>query len=190
MYKDINYVASNDDERALRDALREQRLNVVPERPGQTASLAEIEVRRNNKRLLSLRPPAELKPDPNPFPHYSPACNPLLEWRVPYTNGKLIVAGWMRHHFYMEKDGPAFVEVGKAFADIRKWMKLNWAPINRFDFIGPGARKMVDAQGYTWASFDPNRTSFVVVRANGVEEEVSYAEWLSFTEDEARRRGE
>jgi hypothetical protein len=191
MYKDLWYVANDADQEAFREALRSMALNVLPHRPAGEGELTAAAVRKDRRRLLSYKREEQLEvSDTNPYPHYSEACEPLLSWDVPYTNGKRMIAGWIRHHAYMEKHGPEFVEIGKAFAEIRKWMKVNWQPLNRFDFIGPGATDLLDKRGHEWSCFDPDVTKFAIVRTDGTEEDVSYEQWLSFSDDEARRREE
>ncbi|MFZ2032086.1 MAG: hypothetical protein WAU68_17375 [Vitreimonas sp.] len=180
MYKELHYVASQSDETGFREMLRSMALTVAPERPGGERDLSDESVNKDRRRLLSFRPEEELKVSyTNPYPHYSEAVQPLLTWDVPYITGTVIVTGWLRHHAYMEKDGPEFVEIGAAFTAIKKWMKANWQPLNNFDFIGPGASSLINEHGFTWSCFDPNRTTFTIAHSDGTEEEVTHEEWMN-----------
>ncbi len=102
---------------------------------------------------------------------------PLIEWELPQIKGKLIITGHLRHHPYMAKEGPEFEEIGKAFAKIMVWFRTNWRSINRFDFMGPGAAKLLSDEGYSWSSFDPVTTKFSIVLADGATKEVTHDEW-------------
>jgi hypothetical protein len=180
MYKDFYYVASQSDEATFREMLQSMTLKVIPERPGGERDLSDVSANKDRRRLLSLRPEEELEVSyTDPYPHYSEAVQPLLSWDVPYITGTVIVTGWIRHHVHMEKHGAEFVEIGNAFAAIKKWMKANWQSLNELDFIGPGAFSLLSEQGYTWSCFDPKGTTFVTVRADGTEEEITYVEWMN-----------
>lgn len=183
MYQDMHYVASVDDEKAFRSQLENLGLHILPERPGGPVDLADTKIEQDRLRLLSLRPEKEVTVSNTlPYPHYSPAAQPLIEWEVPQIKGKLIITGHLRHHPYMMKEGPEFVEIGKAFNKIKKWFKANWRPINQFDFVGPGAARLLD-EGYTWSSFDPATTRFAIVGADGRTKDITHDQWLKSKDD-------
>lgn len=184
MYKELHYVADQLGEDSFRDFLRSLGLTVTPERPGGEVALTNAEIEKNRHRLLSFRPVEQLEISyTDPYPHYSPARQPLIEWDVPHISGTVILTGYLRHHAYMEREGSDFVRIGAAFAEIRKWMKANWRPLNKFDFISPGAEALINERGYTWSCVDPEHTKFAIVRSGGKEEEVSFREWMRSRRD-------
>lgn len=184
MYQDLYYVAAADDEEAFRTAVVELKLHVLPHRPGAPRGLTAPELAKDPQRLLSLKPIDEVQVSyTDPYPHYSPAAQPLIEWDPPQIKGRLLIAAHLRHHPYMLKKGPEYAAIGKAFTQIKAWLKAHWQPINQFDFMGPGAARLINEEGYTWASFDPAHTTVETVRADGTTQELDYDQWIKSEED-------
>ncbi|KAF0176725.1 MAG: hypothetical protein IV086_06330 [Hyphomonadaceae bacterium] len=184
MYEDIYYVANIEDEENFRSELWRIGLCVLPERPGGQVSLSPSAINADHLRLLSLRPIEQVvASDTLPYPHYSPAAQPLIEWEPPKLNGKVLIAAHLRYHAYMLKKGPEYAEIGKAFTQIKAWLKAHWEPINQFDFMGPGAARLINEEGYTWSAFDPAQTKVETVRADGMTEELGYDQWMKTEQD-------
>jgi hypothetical protein len=83
----------------------------------------------------------------------------------------------------MLKKGPEYAAMGKAFIQIKAWLKANWQPINQFDFMGPGAARLINEEGYSWSCVDPAHTTVEMVRADGTKQELTYEEWIKPDED-------
>jgi hypothetical protein len=184
MYQDLYYIANADDEDAFREHLRKVGLRIIPERPGGPVGLTKPEIDEDRCRLLSLKPVEEvLVSHTDPYPHYSPAEQPLIEWEPPQVKGKLLIAAHLRHHPYMLRKGAEYAAIGKAFVQIKSWLKANWQPINRFDYMGPGAARLINKEGYSWSAFDPDLTKVEIVRPDGTPQEFSYDQWVKSVED-------
>ena len=184
MYQDIYYVATTEDEEAFRAELARLGLQVIPERPGGPRGLSALEIDEARLRLLSLKPVEEvLVSDTLPYPHYSPAAQPLIEWEPSQIKGKLLIAAHLRYHPYMLKRGPEYAAIGKVFTQIKVWLKANWQPINEFDFMGPGAARLINEEGYSWSAFDPATTIVETARADGTTEEQPYDQWMQSEDD-------
>lgn len=183
MHDELYYVASEDDEALFRQYLVSLGLSVLPARPEYPDGLSEKEVQENRSRFLSLSPIENVRLDLKPFPHYNSVAAPLIEWEVPRRSGKVMVAGYLRHHPYMTKEGLDFAAIGKVFMQIKAWLKASWQPINQFDFMGPGAARLITEEGYSWSSFDPAHTTVETVRADGTAQELTYDEWIRSDED-------
>lgn len=180
MIDQFYYVASAEDEVNFRDYLKGVGLSVLPERPGGPAGFSQSEVATNPRRLLSLRPVEEVPVSyTNPYPHYSSAANPLLDWDVSRVRGTQIIAGYMRYYPDLRRKGAGFVEIASVYADIRRWMKRSWRVMEGGqDFIAPGAQRLIEQEGYSWSCSDPARTTVVIVRPDGREDHMTYENWL------------
>jgi hypothetical protein len=165
MYSDILYLSGPADDADLSAFIAVLGLHVLPERPGGPMGLGATEVNKNPCRMLSLKPIQQVAIDRKPFAHYSPVVAPLVEWKAPQIRDRLLIAGHMRHHPYMEKEGEDYREIGQVFFEIEAWMKSNWIVSSRRDFIGQQAQRMI-AEGYRSTSFDPKKTTFVNIRLN------------------------
>lgn len=175
MYKQFHYVANVEDDLKFRAFLKTLRLFVLPHQPGGPTD--PMDTSTDRRRLLSLRPIDEVSPDPNPYPHYSAAAEPLIEWNIPLLKDKLIVTGYVRHHPYTITRGPDFAHISRVYSKIKKWMKTNWRPDGIGLYVSPGATDLLQNEGYTWSCFEPGIT-VTVVASDGASREITADEWM------------
>lgn len=183
MYDDLYYVASAEDEAVFREHLKTLGLFVLPARPEYPSGLSDEEIEMNRNRFLSLKPIEQVQLDTKPFLHYNCVAAPLIEWDVTRFTGKVIVAGFLRHHSYMTKEGEDFAAIGRAFTQIKAWLGANWRSVNKFEYVGPGASRLINVQGYTWSSFDPARTTVENLKVDGTRQELTYDQWVESDSD-------
>ncbi|MEL7189685.1 MAG: hypothetical protein AAGK17_09065 [Pseudomonadota bacterium] len=178
-----------DDERAeLIEFVRNlDGLHILPGHPGGIGGLSPEEILQNDCRDLSCVPVEEVavhvsETQVGTVRSWNATRTPLIEWKIPYQRGHLIIGGSMRLEEFplMEphKELRAeYLATRKMMNSIKAFMAERFVKVTPSLFNGPVAVELMD-NGYEGLPFDPETTTFVTVGAR--EKRSARSSWERF----------